>query len=76
MLHDAGEIDGGLPIIRNEALVGLIPAPDLEFGLDGLENEANSLCLMTKISTFHDDDDEEDLVDPTDFTTFIDPVSC
>lgn len=74
MLHDAGEIDGGLPIIRDEALVGLIPAPDLEFGLDHLENEENSLCLMTKILSFDDEDDG--LVDPTDFTTYIDPVSC
>lgn len=75
MLHDAGEIDGGLPIIRDEALVGLIPAPDLEFGLDHLENEENSLCLMTKILNITDSDDEEEMQDPTDFTTYIDPVS-
>jgi len=76
MLHGAGEIDGGLPIIRDEALVGLIPAPDLEFALDHLENEENSLCLMTKITSFNDSDDEDDFVDPTDFTPHIDPVSC
>lgn len=75
MLHDAGEIDGGLPIIRDEALVGLIPAPDLEFALDHLENEENSLCLMTKIMNIGDSDDEEEMEDPTDFTTYIDPVS-
>ncbi len=27
LLHRAGELDGGLPIIRDEILVGLIPAP-------------------------------------------------
>jgi chloride channel 3/4/5 len=74
ILHAAGEIDGGLPIIRDEVLVGLIPAPDLEFGLDHLDNEPNSLCLMTKIMTF-DDSDGEGQIDPTDFTTYIDPVS-
>ncbi|KAF2492738.1 hypothetical protein BU16DRAFT_564053 [Lophium mytilinum] len=28
------ELDGGLPIVRDQILVGLIPAPDLEFALD------------------------------------------
>ncbi|KAI7517434.1 hypothetical protein KC331_g21709, partial [Hortaea werneckii] len=28
-------------------LVGLIPAPDLEFALDRLENEEGALCLMS-----------------------------
>ena len=55
-------------------MVGLLPAPDLEFGLDHLEDEANSLCLMTKVLTFEDSDDEVE-VDPTDFTIYIDPVS-
>ena len=73
-LHRAGEIDGGLPIIRDEVLVGLIPAPDLEFALDNLEDEASSLCLMTSVDRFDASDDEEDS-DPTDFTTYIDPVS-
>jgi chloride channel 3/4/5 len=75
LLHDAGEIDGGLPVIRDEALVGLIPAPDLEFALDQLESEENSLCLMTRVTTLHDSDDEEETADPTDFTQFVDPVS-
>jgi chloride channel 3/4/5 len=73
-LHEAGELDGGLPVIRNEALVGLIPAPDLEFALDHLQNEENSLCLMTKVMTLNDSDDEEEYSDPTDFTPYIDPV--
>jgi chloride channel 3/4/5 len=73
-LHRAGEIDGGLPIIRDEILVGLIPAPDLEFALDSLVDEASSLCLMTNVSHFDASDDEGDS-DPTDFTTYIDPVS-
>lgn len=74
LLQDAGELDGGLPVIRDEALVGLIPAPELEYALDQLENEEGSLCLMTKVLTFHDSDDEEDETDPTDFTPYVDPV--
>lgn len=73
ILHAAGEVDGGLPLIRNEVLVGLIPAPDLEFALDNLEDEERSLCLMTNI-TRYDDSDEETTVDPTDFTPYIDPA--
>ena len=46
-LHMCGELDGGLPILRDGIVVGLIPAPDLEFALDKLENEENSLCLMS-----------------------------
>lgn len=46
-LHAAGELDGALPILRDTVLVGLIPAPDLEFALDGLENEPSALCLMS-----------------------------
>jgi chloride channel 3/4/5 len=75
LLHRAGELDGGLPIIRGEVLVGLIPAPDLEYALDSLDDEAGSLCLMTTVNTIEDSDDEEDRPDPTDFTPFIDPVS-
>ncbi|TAQ90887.1 hypothetical protein B7494_g759 [Chlorociboria aeruginascens] len=73
ILHKAGEIDGGLPIIRNEILVGLIPAPDLEFALDNLEDEPNSLCLMATVNTFEESDDDAE-TDPTDFTPFIDPA--
>lgn len=46
-LHMAGELDGGLPILRNGILVGLIPGPDLEFALDSLEIEGPTLCLMS-----------------------------
>ncbi|RMZ14409.1 hypothetical protein D0860_02115 [Hortaea werneckii] len=46
-LHMAGELDGGLPILKDGNLVGLIPAPDLEFALDRLENEEGALCLMS-----------------------------
>jgi len=73
LLHQAGEVDGGLPIIREEVLVGLIPAPDLEYALDHLEDEPGSLCLMAKVASF-DDSDNEGTVDPTDFTPYIDPV--
>lgn len=71
LLHRAGELDGGLPILRNGILVGLIPAPDLGYALDQLENESSDLCLMTRIPRI---DEEDDAPDPTDFTPFIDPA--
>jgi len=71
-LHRAGELDGGLPIIRNDILVGLIPAPDLEYALDQLEDEANNQCLMANVPSIDDSDDGH--VDPTDFTPYIDPA--
>ena len=74
ILHRAGEVDGGLPIIRDEVLVGLISAPDLEFSLDNLEDEADSLCLMTKVAII-DDSDNEGFIDPTDFSTYVNQVS-
>ncbi|KAK4546582.1 hypothetical protein LTR36_001799 [Oleoguttula mirabilis] len=46
-LHMAGELDGGLPVIRDGILVGLIPAPDLEYALDRLKGEDGALCLMS-----------------------------
>ena len=74
-LHDAGELDGGLPICRNGALVGLIPAPDLEFALDKLEDEEHSHCLMaTNVSWHSREEDEEREREPTDFTPYIDPA--
>ncbi len=81
-LHMAGELDGGLPILRHNILVGLIPAPDLEFALDRIEHEENALCLMASdvrwhgFDDQHDDDGEEGdgNGDPTDFTPFIDPA--
>ena len=45
-MHMAGELDGGLPILRDRILVGLIPGPDLEFALDKLESEVDVFCLM------------------------------
>lgn len=73
LLHKAGEIDGGIPIISNEVLVGLIPAPDLEYALDHLDDESSSMCLMAKVATF-DDSDDETATDPTNFSPYIDPV--
>ncbi|KAM4068101.1 voltage gated chloride channel domain-containing protein [Hirsutella rhossiliensis] len=71
-LHRAGELDGGLPIVRHDVLVGLIPAPDLEYALDRLEDEQTSLCLMDRVPSIDEDDHEEP--DPTDFTQYIDPA--
>ena len=73
LLHRAGEIDGGLPILRNDILVGLIPAPDLQFALDQLPDESAAVCLMAPIPSIDEDEGEPD---PTDFTPFIDPVCC
>lgn len=74
LLHDAGEVDGGLPVVRHGVLVGLIPAPDLEFALDKLDNESQSLCLMATNVTWHEHIEDEEEPDPTDFTPYIDPA--
>ena len=73
----AGELDGGLPILRHNILKGLIPAPDLEFALDNLEDEENTLCLMTIDAswTANTSDEETDVV-RVDFGHFVDPVSA
>ncbi|KAL9015276.1 MAG: hypothetical protein Q9173_000074 [Seirophora scorigena] len=74
-LHSVGELDGGLPIVRHNVLVGLIPAPDLEFALDKLENEDESLCLMAQNTGPHEVEEMDDQeTDPTDFTPYIDPA--
>ncbi|TKA59752.1 hypothetical protein B0A49_10654 [Cryomyces minteri] len=74
-LQMAGELDGGLPIIRESVLVGLIPAPDLEFALDKLGSEDSSLCLMSMHTRWNGLEDEtSDAVDLTDFTPYIDPA--
>ncbi|KIX03895.1 uncharacterized protein Z518_07448 [Rhinocladiella mackenziei CBS 650.93] len=52
-LQYLGEFDGGLPILRDKILVGLIPAPDLEFALDRVEDEDNALCLLSTINHAH-----------------------
>jgi len=47
-LQNAGELDGGLPIIREKLLIGLLPVPDLEFALDKIEApEDETMCLMS-----------------------------
>jgi chloride channel 3/4/5 len=76
-LYMAGELDGGLPIVRHGVLVGLIPAPDLEFALDKIEREEETLCLMATNITWSglDDEEEEPEPDPSDLTPYIDPVS-
>ena len=78
-LQDSGELDGGLPVLRHRVLAGLIPAPDLEFALDKLDDEDHSLCLMATNISWHDnhsieDDSDGTQPDPTDFTPYIDPA--
>ncbi|KAF2100761.1 hypothetical protein NA57DRAFT_65163 [Rhizodiscina lignyota] len=80
-LQMSGELDGGLPIVRNGILVGLIPAPDLEFALDKLDGqEEDCLCLMSPQVGWaggpeQDDSPElQEVEDRTDFTSYIDPA--
>ena len=70
-----GELDSGLPILRDGVLTGLIPAPDLEFALDSLgEQEDNTHCLMAMDASIAVYDSENENVVQEDFTRFIDPV--
>lgn len=73
-LHMAGELDGGLPILRDGILVGLIPAPDLEYALDRVPNEDSALCFMAPtenhndgwVHGLHPDAEEADPTPPED----------
>jgi chloride channel 3/4/5 len=77
-LQFVGELDGGLPILKHGVLIGLIPAPDLEFALDKLEDEENTLCLMSPHVDWaagrEPTADGEDAAENSDFTPFIDPA--
>lgn len=73
-LQIAGELDGGLPIVRRGILVGLIPAPDLEFALDNLRSE-DDMCIMAPKDDYSDNSSGDvSFKDPTDFSPYIDPV--
>ena len=81
-LHVSGEIDSGLPVLRDGVLVGLIPAPDLEFALDKLDGrEEDCLCLMSPQARWAEGPETDGMpeddasTDRTDFTPYIDPVS-
>jgi len=75
LLQQAGELDGGLPIVNSNVLVGLIPAPDLEYALDNLQYEDDDLCRMVAIDDGSESDHEGgSLKDPCDFTPYIDPA--
>ncbi|KAJ5132016.1 hypothetical protein N7448_006174 [Penicillium atrosanguineum] len=71
----AGELDSGLPVLYNNVLKGLIPAPDLEFGLDELGvGEENTLCLMSMDSSIAIYDSDNEDAHHVDFTRYIDPA--
>ncbi|EEH40160.2 voltage-gated chloride channel (ClcA) [Paracoccidioides lutzii Pb01] len=74
----AGELDGGLPILRKNILVGLIPAPELGFALDRLENEKEAMCLMCIDASYGgwagSDVQDEHSNGLADFTPYIDPA--
>ncbi|EGD93616.1 voltage-gated chloride channel [Trichophyton tonsurans CBS 112818] len=68
----AGELDGGLPILNKNILVGLIPAPELEYALDKLPSEEqDTMCLMSMQSSYLGEGEND--MNVTDFTPFIDP---
>lgn len=75
LLQKDGEFDGALPIIRNRMLVGLLPAPDLEFALDNIEDKSKNLFLMSKTTASNEIEIERNH-DYTDISQIIDPVSC
>ncbi|CAG7945785.1 unnamed protein product [Penicillium salamii] len=69
----AGELDSGLPILRNGVLNGLIPAPDLEYALDNMvDNEDNTVCLMSIDSSVAVYDSDLEDAEQVDFSPFID----
>ena len=80
-VQGSGELDGGIPIVRDGVLVGLVPAPDLEYALDRIDEERTAMCLMVdseqhRAWSRHFDEDadsnvEED-ADPTDLLPYID----
>lgn len=87
-MHMAGELDGGLPLVKDGNLVGIIPGPDLEFALDRLgDHEEDALCMMTSTQSHPrgmfdragpNDDDDDDAAStssnsPLDFSAYIDP---
>lgn len=73
----AGELDNALPVVRDDTLVGLIPAPDLEYALDKLDDEHSDLCIMSVDSTWVDVQDQSDnsRSNLSDFSIYIDRVS-
>lgn len=72
----AGELDSGLPILRDGVLAGLIPAPDLEYALDTLgDEEENTICLMAMDTSAAVYDSENEDAEQVDFSRYIDPVS-
>ena len=70
----SGELDSGLPILRHGVLTGLIPAPDLEYALDNVLDEDNTLCLMCMDTSSIVAVDDDGTADRVDFTRYIDPV--
>ncbi|KAE8145643.1 chloride channel [Aspergillus avenaceus] len=71
----AGELDGGLPILRDDVLTGLIPAPDLEYALDNLDYfEEDVSCLMARNTSSVVSDSDSSQTNRVDFCQFVDPA--
>lgn len=50
-LHSVGELDGGLPILRDQVLVGFLTAPDLAHALDQIlvkDRDGDIRCLLVQ----------------------------
>lgn len=50
-LHSVGELDEGLPLVRNHVLVGFLTAPDLAYALDqmlGKDGGEDTRCLLVQ----------------------------
>lgn len=58
----------------NSVLSGLIPAPELECALDNLEDEENTLCLMSTDPSAVVYESEDDNMYRMDFMRYIDEV--
>ncbi|KAB8349759.1 hypothetical protein FH972_023773 [Carpinus fangiana] len=61
-LYDKNENDGGMPIVRDGVLVGLIPLPDMEFALDRLAQRKRPHFSDQNQDDHQDEGDEDPLV--------------
>lgn len=71
----AGLTDAGFPILRDGNLIGMISSPDLAISLDRLDTGEGPVdCLVSPRVKHSSYEDDEDGLDLTDFTPFIDPA--
>ncbi|KAK9235174.1 chloride channel [Lipomyces kononenkoae] len=61
VLQVSGELDGSLPILRNHVLVGLLPAPELEYALDKIK-ERDAKISGIRYNDLAEVDDNNELI--------------